>query len=207
LRAIIAFLETLTCSPKRIKPEDVIFLQTKALTERAIVDAIYVCAGFDIIVRIANAFDFKVPPPKAFKRSARFLLIFGYGLLSGEWFRTADSRHIHSENHLQRSDEVGDPYRRKLMQLKEAVFFSQGVLAPSLRIAISEGKELPGTERAYVEKIMGHAYTVTDEDIEALHGAGYSDDHIFEATVSAALGAGLIRLESGLNALRTSKVI
>jgi len=36
---------------------------------------------------------------------------------------------------------------------------------------------------------------VNDDDIAALHRAHYSDDQIFEAAVSAALGAGLYRLD------------
>ena len=46
------------------------------------------------------------------------------------------------------------------------------------------------TRRAgpYVKKVAKHAYEVTDKDMTALRQAGYSDDQIFEATVSAALG-------------------
>jgi hypothetical protein len=53
-----------------------------------------------------------------------------------------------------------------------------------------------------VKKVAKYAYDVTDKDVTALREAGYSDDQIFEATVSAALGAGLVRLEWGLSALR-----
>jgi alkylhydroperoxidase/carboxymuconolactone decarboxylase family protein YurZ len=42
----------------------------------------------------------------------------------------------------------------------------------------------------------------TDEDIAGLHQAGYSEDEIFEITLSAALGAGLARLERGFAALK-----
>jgi alkylhydroperoxidase family enzyme len=54
----------------------------------------------------------------------------------------------------------------------------------------------------YVDKVTKHAYKVTDADVEALRHAGYSEDAIFEITLSAALGAGLARLERGLEALR-----
>ena len=47
-----------------------------------------------------------------------------------------------------------------------------------------------------------HAYRTTDQDIVALRTAGYSEDAIFEITLSAALGAGLARLERGLAALK-----
>jgi alkylhydroperoxidase family enzyme len=45
---------------------------------------------------------------------------------------------------------------------------------------------------------------VTDEDIGALREAGYTEDQIFEATVSVALGTALMRLEAGMTALRGS---
>jgi len=47
-----------------------------------------------------------------------------------------------------------------------------------------------------------HAYKVTDEDLAALKRAGNSDDVLFEATVSAALGAALGRWSAGSAALR-----
>lgn len=56
--------------------------------------------------------------------------------------------------------------------------------------------------RSLVSKVAQHAYRVTDDDIDALRSAGYSEDAIFELTVSAALGAGCGRLERGLSALR-----
>ena len=41
----------------------------------------------------------------------------------------------------------------------------------------------------------------TDNDIEALRQTGYSEDAIFEITISAALGAATARLARGLSAL------
>ena len=54
----------------------------------------------------------------------------------------------------------------------------------------------------YLNKLALHAYKTTDEDIQALRQAGYSEDAIFEITLSAALGAGMGRLERGLSALK-----
>ncbi len=55
---------------------------------------------------------------------------------------------------------------------------------------------------SYVKKVALYAYKTTDEDIETLRNAGYSEDAIFEITLSAALGAGMGRLERGLGALK-----
>ena len=50
--------------------------------------------------------------------------------------------------------------------------------------------------------VHGMSYRVTDDDIEGLLAAGYSQDAIFEITVAAALGAASHRLEAGLRALK-----
>src|SRR2546426_9521200 len=66
----------------------------------------------------------------------------------------------------------------------------------------SGGEDLPPALAAYVDKVARHAYTVTDDDVAALQGAGNSDDALFELTVSAALGAALGRPGRGRAALR-----
>ena len=98
--------------------------------------------------------------------------------------------------------------------LSESVLSSSGQTTPELRRAvetrsarlggrITQEVELGSTDlEHYVQKVALYAYRVTDEDIEALHRAGYSDEAIFELTVSAALGAGTARLERGLAALK-----
>ena len=62
--------------------------------------------------------------------------------------------------------------------------------------------EIPEALRAYVDKVARHAYKVTERDLDEIKKAGYSEDAIFEITLSAALGAGMSRLERGLAALR-----
>ena len=63
-------------------------------------------------------------------------------------------------------------------------------------------QEVPEALRTYVDKVARHAYKVTDGDLDDLKRAGYSEDAIFEITLSAALGASMSRLERGLAALR-----
>lgn len=59
----------------------------------------------------------------------------------------------------------------------------------------------PAELRRYLDKVSRAAYTVTDEDVDALRDAGFSEDEIFEHTVSAAVAAGLGRLEAARKAL------
>ena len=70
-----------------------------------------------------------------------------------------------------------------------------------LRAAAQPNRSVPPEFAAYVAKVRGAAYKVTDADVQTLKDAGYSDDEIFEQTVAAAVGAGLHRLEKGLACL------
>lgn len=75
-------------------------------------------------------------------------------------------------------------------------------LIADLRAASRPDRAPPPEFAAYLDKVRRHANEVTDADVQALKDAGYSDDEIFEQTVSAAVAAGLERLEAGLNTLR-----
>lgn len=97
---------------------------------------------------------------------------------------------------------------KRVAALRAAVFESPGRVDPALRLAVADardGRDVPEKLRAYVDKVHRHAYEVTDEDLEALARSGYSQDQLFEITVSAAVGAGLSRLERGLAALGKDK--
>jgi alkylhydroperoxidase/carboxymuconolactone decarboxylase family protein YurZ len=202
---MLGFIEKLTLSPHQVGSEDVAALRAEGLTDQAIADAIYICVGFNIINRVADALGVQVPLPKVFVRGVKFSLIFGYRLLSGLYSGASGSQSTYrlKVNNAQRGDDtVNDPYSSKVKQLKEAVLSGPGTLDPAVRKAASLASGLPEALDPYVKMVVQHAYQVTDVDIAALRQAGYSDDQIFEVTVSAALGAGLVRLEVGLNSLR-----
>jgi alkylhydroperoxidase family enzyme len=201
-------LEKVTLSPSEIVSDDLAAPRDAGLTDRAILDATYICAGFNIISRIADALGFKIPSEELFARAAKLIGIFGYRRLSGFWTggvynRSADLM-LMSGSVITRRPTF-DPYDRKLRRLQNAVLSGPGSLLPAIRQTISEGRELSGALGAYVKKVAEHAYLVTDDDIAELHRAHYTDDQIFEATVSAALGAGLLRLECVLRALRSDR--
>jgi alkylhydroperoxidase family enzyme len=64
------------------------------------------------------------------------------------------------------------------------------------------GGGAPAEFDTYLEKVRTRAYSITDEDVRTLKDAGYSEDEIFEYTVSAAVAAGIERLNAGLETLR-----
>ena len=75
------------------------------------------------------------------------------------------------------------------------------LLVEELRKAAHLDREAPPDFVPYLDKVRNNAYKVTDEDIEKLKDAGYSEDVIFEQTVSVAVAAGLERLKAGLEVL------
>ena len=98
-------------------------------------------------------------------------------------------------------------YDAYITRTTHSVLDSRGETPSELRWAAFHRRmdDLPPALRPYVEKVARHAYKVTDEDVEALKAAGYSEDAIFEVTASAALGAALTRLERGLITLHDSR--
>jgi alkylhydroperoxidase family enzyme len=75
------------------------------------------------------------------------------------------------------------------------------LLVERLREAAQPERQAPPDFAPYLDKVRRNAYKVTDEDIQALKDSGYSDDIIFEQTVSVAVAAGLERLKAGLEVL------
>jgi alkylhydroperoxidase family enzyme len=105
-------------------------------------------------------------------------------------------------------------YPAQVKRIVDSVLGGAGTTEPALRRAVAacaraaagdpgeEDGTLPAELRGFVDRVARQAYRATDEDVAALAGAGYSEDQIFEVAVAAALGASLVRLESGLAAVR-----
>jgi alkylhydroperoxidase family enzyme len=98
-------------------------------------------------------------------------------------------------------------YVELVTRTTHSVLESKGDTPAQLRWAVFHRHmdEVPAALRSYLSKVAEHAYKITDEDVDALKRAGYSDDAIFELTASAALGAAVTRLEKGLIALHESR--
>jgi alkylhydroperoxidase family enzyme len=98
-------------------------------------------------------------------------------------------------------------------RLRQAVLGGRGTTDAALRqavearAAVAGGRpgeasgSIPPDLADFVDKVIRHAWRITDGDVERLVRAGYSEDAIFELTIAAALGAGMGRLERGLAAL------
>jgi alkylhydroperoxidase family enzyme len=88
-------------------------------------------------------------------------------------------------------------YETKRRDLERRILTQPGTLPNALRRAAFEGRDLPDDVAAYVAKVRDHAYTVTDGEVADLLSRGWSQDQLFELTLSAALGAATQRLHAG----------
>ena len=68
------------------------------------------------------------------------------------------------------------------------------------RALVIAGGSPPGWE-SFLAKVRGESYRVTDEDVQALRRAGFSEDAIFELTVAASVGVAYERLLTARRAL------
>ena len=69
LRATLGFLEKLTLRPEELRADDAEAVLAAGVGEEALVDAIHVAALFSMIVRLADSFDWHVPPEQDLARA------------------------------------------------------------------------------------------------------------------------------------------
>ena len=104
-------------------------------------------------------------------------------------------------------------YSPKISKAFESLVNNPADTTPELRKAIEayaatlsggtrKASPISDDLRPYINKVVRHAYKITDKDVQQLKEAGYSEDAIYELTLCAAMGASLARLECGLEALR-----
>jgi alkylhydroperoxidase family enzyme len=80
LRATLGFLEAMTLRPGELGRADAEAVLAAGVSREALVDAILVCALFNMIVRLADSLSWDVPPPESFAARADAMLAGGYAL-------------------------------------------------------------------------------------------------------------------------------
>jgi len=63
-----------------VTAQDVETARAAGASQAALIDAVHVCGLFNMIVRLADALAFHVPPPEVMAKSANGLLKRGYRL-------------------------------------------------------------------------------------------------------------------------------
>lgn len=77
---MLAFLEKLTLRPEEVGPADAEAARAAGVSDRALQDAITVCALFNMIVRLADSLGWDVPSPERVRQRAPAMLEGGYAL-------------------------------------------------------------------------------------------------------------------------------
>jgi alkylhydroperoxidase family enzyme len=81
LRTTLALLEKVTLTPDQVGGSDVDAVRAAGVSDQAISDALHVCFMFNMIDRLADAFDWHVQTTAEFGKDAKFLLKKGYDLI------------------------------------------------------------------------------------------------------------------------------
>jgi len=79
MKTTLAFLEKLTLAPAEVGPEDVAPVLAAGVSRKGVEEAVYVAALFNVVDRLADAFDFELPRPEDGGKTAFILTKLGYG--------------------------------------------------------------------------------------------------------------------------------
>jgi AhpD family alkylhydroperoxidase len=165
LQATVAFVEQLTTGADPAVPT--------GLPDRAVVEAVRVAFMWNVINRLANAFDFQLRPGQL-EKGTRSLHRFGYRF----------PRFV--------TGSLADTAREGLVdQLRHAVLEAPARTAPQARQAAASGGPLPEPLATYTTNVRNASYRIQDADVERLAAAGYTEDAIYELTFAAAVGAAM----------------
>lgn len=200
LRAALRMLEAMTRRPAELSPVMMAELRRDGLDAEAIEAAANVGFRFNLMNRLADAFDFPVPDEAQKARLARILDRSGR-VLRGARRSPSFTR---GEGGVLRPVEV-ERGRERLLSMA-------GVTDPALRRAVEghvaslwgatrEPAEVPESLRAYLDKLGRHAFKIIDEDVERLRSEGHGDEAIYEITLAGAFGAASAGLEQVFEAL------
>jgi hypothetical protein len=87
MRATLGFLEKMTLDPEAVTPADAEAALEAGVSREALIDAVHVCALFNMIVRLADSLGWDIPPTEAFAARGRVLLESGYRLRGADGIR------------------------------------------------------------------------------------------------------------------------
>ena len=195
-KGALKLLEFMTLHPQDIDQKFIAELRSVGLETLAIQEAANVGFHYNLIDRVADAFDFPVPEGVQQERLARMLNFTG-GILRGS---VAEEAWTRGEDGVIRPPEVEKG--------RIHLFTVAGVTDPALRKAVEayvfscwggrrEGDySLPYELESYLKKLSLHAYKIVDEDLDEIQAQGYSDEMIYEITLVGAVGAALVGLEA-----------
>jgi hypothetical protein len=81
VKAMLAFLTKMVREPDNLTAADAKRVRAEGVPDEALRTAIYICTGFSTITRLADTFEFDIPPAEGFLAGAKMLLRRGYAKL------------------------------------------------------------------------------------------------------------------------------
>lgn len=93
-------------------------------------------------------------------------------------------------------------FKQLRTEMETRILEGPGQASPSERRAAFDKSDFAGPVGALVDKVAGHAWRITAEDMHAAKVSGLSEDQIFEIVVCAAIGQAARQYDAGLSALR-----
>ena len=94
-----------------------------------------------------------------------------------------------------------EDYKQLYYSLLNRILKGEGQSSREQRQAAFDNANLLQPLSSLIDKIVHHAYKITDNDINAVKKAGYTEDQIFELMICGAAGQASRQYENGLSAL------
>jgi hypothetical protein len=192
LATTLALLECATIGPADTPQRLVCDAVRAGVAAHALMSAAYINFGFNVINRVADSLGAALPDRAKVGLAAALLLRIGYWPLSGFHMRTPA---VIARGH--------DPFAPLVGDLRRTLLRAPGSLSPAVRETIYSGVA-DGPLGDFGRVVAERAPAITHAHIDALRRDGYSDDHIFEATTCASVGAATWRLDRLLAAFSPS---
>ncbi|MBL8924474.1 MAG: hypothetical protein JNJ54_36835 [Myxococcaceae bacterium] len=195
-RAALSLLEVATLRPREVSPELVRAVQGAGIDDTALRGLMNVGFHYNLINRVADAFDFERPKGAALVKLAKALN------LASRFVKGAPAR----VPFVVGADGVRRPEEAEAGRLR--LLSAPGVTSPDLRRAVDAfvaqkwGVTRPGAGvvpealQPFLSKLATAAYRMTDDDVAGLRTAGFGDEAIYELTIVGAMSAALIGLDA-----------
>ena len=194
-RAACRLLECLTLRPMELNGPFVQRLREDGLGDLAMREAANIAFHFNMINRLADAFDFDTLNAKQEALHTKMLNQTGIRFKG----KQADPIWVR--------DEDGQIRPTELARARQPLLKAPGKTTPELRQAVEafvvaqRGQDrpqmspVPDDLTTYLKKLALSAYKITDKSFDELHTIGYEDEAIYEITVTGAFGAALVGVE------------
>ena len=200
-RAGLSLLECMTKHPQDLGADFIATIKEAGLDDEAIREAANIGFHYNLINRVADAFNYPVPKGKQTERLAALLNSAGKRIKGSPsnqiWVRGKDDRIRPPEV------DIG----------RERIMTTSGKTASELRYGIDafvtaqwehhrkDVPPIPEELHLYLTKLALYAYRITDKDVNALREAGYQNETIYEITLVGSFAAALVGLEQVFAAL------